>query len=210
MEYNASINPIIGDPAHDITIQFRQTRETLLDTEEYMRFIYSVENQFRRSRFYKDYKSNVMGRGLNFDQQMRAINGDMADMELHHHLPTLKDATITITEKHIITEGSVCTFDVINDLIEAHRKNIMGIVMMTTTNHQLYEVGGGFISLNACYGNPFEFISEYGKYTTLDIAFRWLLMFKQNEQYGGQNFWPMIARAREQLMDWSSKGYIRY
>ena len=128
-----SLNPVIGDPSLFTTIQFYQTRETLMDTEEYTRFVYSIENQFRRSRFYKDYKCNVMQLGLSFDQQMKGITSEMADIELHHHLPTLKDATIVITEHFLNTTGKVCTFDVIQALEDAHRHNMMGIVMLSST-----------------------------------------------------------------------------
>lgn len=200
MLYDPNINPIIGNP-QDLTVQYRQTRETLLDVEEYMRFIYSVENQFRRSRFYKDYKCSVMNRGLFFDQQMKAITSDMADIELHHHLPTLKDAAITITESILQETGSVNTFDVINTLIECHRSNMMGIIMLSSTNHQMYESGvGAFISISQLYGNPFAFIDKYAKYFSLDMSFRILLQFKQEEQYGNVTHWPMIARARDQLL----------
>ena len=211
MQYNPMLNPIIGDPSQPITIQLAQTRETLMDTETYIHFIYSVENQFRKSRFYKDYKCSIMSKGLNFDQEMRGINSDMATIELHHHLPTLKDAAIVLTESLINTIGKATTFDVIKLLEEAHRNNIMGVIMLTETNHQLYENNAGaFLSITQLHGQPFKFLEMYGKYFTLDIAFKWLLQFKQEEQYNYKTVWPMIARAREELLDWSNSGYIQY
>ena len=211
MMYNPNINPILGDPALCSTVSFAQTRESLLDTEEYMHFIYSVENQFRKSRFYKDYKCSIMSKGLNFDQEMRAINSDMATIELHHHLSELKDAAIVITEYFLNTVGKCTTFDVIGKLIEAHRMNIMGVVMLTETNHQLYSNDpSAHIGINQVYGNFWAFLDAYGKYFTLDIAYKWLLQFKQDEQYAGSTHWPMIARARQQLLDWHNSGYIQY
>lgn len=210
LDYNTT-NPVIGDPSHDTPIFFKQTRETLLDCEEYSRFVYSIENQFRRSRFYKDYKSSVMNRGLFFDQQMRAITSEMADIELHHHLPTLKDATIAITESFLTEAGGVTTFDVIKALEEAHRNNMMGIIMLSSTIHQLYESGcGAFISITQLYGNPFAFIDRYSRYFTLDMSFKILMQFKQEEQYGNRTVWKQIAKAREQMLDWSNSGMIRY
>ena len=74
-------NPIIGDPSMVSVIQFAQTRDTLMDTEIYSKFIYSAENSFRRSRFYKDYKANIMNRGLNFDELIRGITSEQADID---------------------------------------------------------------------------------------------------------------------------------
>ena len=206
-----SLNPVIGDPSLFTTIQFYQTRETLMDTEEYTRFVYSIENQFRRSRFYKDYKCGIMQLGLSFDQQMKGITSEMADIELHHHLPTLKDATIVITEHFLNTTGKVCTFDVIQALEGAHRQNMMGIIMLSSTIHQAYESDPtAFISISQLYGNPFAFLEAYGRSFTMEVAFKWLLQFKQEEQYGNKTHWPGIAKARDQLLDWHNSGYIRY
>lgn len=206
-----NINPVIGDPSQFTTIQFYQTRETLMDTEEYSKFIYSVESAFRHSRFYKDYKCSIMNKGIDFDQEMRNINGEMVDIEMHHHLPTLKDAAIAITEYYLTEQGKVCTFQVIKSLEDAHRNNMMSVIMLSETNHQMYHNDpSAFISLNQCYGRSDLFIDKYGKYITLDIGFRWLLQFKQEEEYGGKTKWPYLAKARKQLLDWSNSGYIQY
>lgn len=206
-----NLNPIIGDPSLFTTVQFYQTRETLMDTEEYMKFIYSVENQFRRSRFYRDYKCSIMQKGIDFDQEMKGITSEMASIELHHHLPTLKDAAIAITEYIVNSTGKVCTFDVIQALEDAHRQNMMGIIMLSSTNHQLYESDPtAFISISQLYGNPFAFLDKYGKGFTLDISFKWLLQFKQEEQYGNKTCWANIAKARKQFLDWSNSGYIQF
>jgi hypothetical protein len=106
-------NPMIFDPSSPNAIFFAQTRDTLIDTEIYSRFVYSCENNFRRSRFYKSYKSNIMNKGLNKDQFMANITSDMADLELHHNFPTLKQATIMIIEHLLNTKGQCTTFEVV-------------------------------------------------------------------------------------------------
>lgn len=207
-----NINPILGDPSSFETIQFYQTRETLMDTEEYSKFIYAVENGFRRSRFYKDYKSHIMNLGLTFDSQMKNITDEMVSLDLHHMLPELKDAAIAISEYFLYTKGRVCTFEVIKELEECHRNNMMSVVMLNPSLHQQYHASSGtvFISLDQCYGNFSAFIDKYGKYITLDIGFKWLYIFKQYEQHNGKTYWPNIARAREQLLNWSNSGMIQY
>lgn len=207
---NINLNPIIYSPDQIVQIGLYQTKETLMDTELYAHFIYNIENQFRRSRFYRDYKANIYNKGIDFDQQMRNITSEMTDCELHHHIPTLKDAAICITEYFTHTVGQVCTFDVIKLLEDCHRNNLMGVIILSTTNHQTFHADpSAFISISQLYGNPFAFIDKYGRYATLDIAYRWLLQFKQEDQNDRQTYWPMLAKAREEILNWSQSGYFQ-
>lgn len=203
---NMIVNPIIADPSSVELISFAQTRESLMDTDVYSRFIYSIENQFRRSRFYKDYKCNLMNLGLDFDAMMRNINGEMSSIELHHHLPTLNQAAIMITEHELNTKGQVTTFEVIKLLEEAHRNNWMGVIMLSTSMHQaVHSDPTAFISLGQCYGSPFLFLEHYKDGLSLDIAFKWLLQLKLEDQHNSTTTWMNIPKQREDLLDWSIK-----
>lgn len=201
---NLQNNPVIANPNEPTAIYFAQTRDTLIDTEIYSHFVYSCENNFRRSAFYRGYKANVMRLGLNRDQNMASITSEMADLELHHHFPTLKQAAIMICEHILNTKGCVTTFEVCRAIEEAHRKNIMGIIILSKTQHQAYHADpANFISLKQCLGNPFKFIDEYIDGMTLDISYKMLLQLKMEEQYG-ESFSPNLVKARDKILDWSS------
>ena len=196
-------NPVIADPSQVNAIFFAQTRESLIDTEIYSRFIYSCENNFRRSRSYKDYKGSIMNRGLNRDMNMANITSDMADLELHHHFPTLKQATIMIAEHMLNTKGCVTTFEVIRALEEAHRNNWMGVIILSKTQHQVFESDPtSFISLAQCYGDPFKFLDNYIDGMTLDISFKMLLHLKLETEYNNKSYSPNMVKAREQILSW--------
>lgn len=195
---------MIANPNEPTAVYFAQTRDTLIDTEIYSRFIYSCENNFRRSAFYRGYKGCVMRLGLNRDQNMAGITSEMADLELHHHFPTLKQASIIISEHLLNQKGCVTTFEVCRMLEEAHRQNIMGIIILSKTQHQAYHADpANFISLKQCLGNPFIFIDKYIDGMTLDISYKMLLQLKMEEQYT-ESFSPNMVRARQQLLDWSN------
>lgn len=206
-------NPCICDPSLPNAIFLKQTRDTLIDTEIYSRFIYSCENNFRKSNFYRGYKDSIMRMGLNRDQHMANITSEMADIELHHHFPTLKQAAIMITE-HILNEkGSVDTFDVINALKEAHRNNMFAIIMMTKTRHEAYHANpSDFISLTQCIGYPFRFLDKYIDGMTLDISFKMLLQLKLEEEHNFKSYTPEMIKARKDILSWqnaySNKPYI--
>lgn len=202
-------NPIIYDPSQVYQIQFAATRDTLIDTEIYQKFVYSCETNFRKSRFYKAYKSNIMNKGLNRDQDHASITSEMTSLEMHHHFPTLKQATIMIIEHNLNIKGCITTFEVVRELEECHRKNWMGIIMLSETGHQVFESGttNQFISLTQCYGNPFEFINHYIDGMTLDICYKLLLQLKLEEEHNKKSFSPMMIKARDQILSWQKTVY---
>ena len=211
---NPSINPTISDPynPNGISISLYQNNERLTDPEEYSSLVYNIESRFRKSDAYKIIKNNIMNaKGIRFDQEMRNIDADMANIELHHVLPTLKDATICIIESMIHTKNAVVSFEVLKMLELVHRENMMGIIMLTETNHDLYHADlTAFISIDQMYGNPLKFLDVYGRYFTPEIVNKWLLHFKLEEQYNHKSYWPLIAKARPELMSFNVPLNIMY
>lgn len=196
-------NPIIADQSQPNAIFFAQTRESLIDTDIYSKFVYSCENNFRRSRFYKDYKCDIMNRGLYRDQMMASITSEMADLELHHHFPTLKQATIMITEHMLNTKGCVTTFEVVRALEEAHRNDWMSVITLSETQHQVFHSNpSNFISITQCAGDGFKFIDKYIDGMTLDISFKLLLQLKLETEYNNKSFSPSMVKARDQILSW--------
>lgn len=198
-------NPMVTDPGSEYSITLASTRGTLIDTDIYSRFIYSCENNFRRLLFYKKYKNFLMNMGFNRDQNMPGITSEMADIQLHHHFPTLKQAAIMITEHLLNAKGCATTFEVVKLLEEAHRNNWFSVIFLSETQHKVYHSDpSNFISLKQCVGDGYKFIDHYIDGMTLDIAFKMLLQLKQEEQYG-ESFSPNLVKARDQIQDWSVK-----
>ena len=134
---------------------------------------------------------------------MAGITNDMADLELHHNFPTLKQATIMIIEHLLNTQGCVTTFEVVKLLEEAHRNNWMGVIILSKTQHQVFESDpSSFISLSQCYGNPFRFLDKYIDGMTLDISFKMLLHLKLETEYNNKSYSPNMIKARDQILSW--------
>ena len=195
-------NPIIDKPGEDMYISFRQDKNTMGDAELYNRFITSICNNLYKSRFYKDYKSYIMGLGFNMDMTMPGITTEVANVDLHHQLPSLKQAAICITEYLIATKGCANTLDVNKILEDTHRNNEIAVIMLSKTKHQAHHANpADFISVRQCIGFPERFIAKYAPYMTLDIAYDILLKLKQEEQHG-KSFTPMMVAARNELLSW--------
>lgn len=202
-------NPIIYSPTEPNFISLAATRDTLIDTDIYSRFVHSCENNFRRSIFYKGYKNFLMRLGMNRDQQMAGITSEMANIELHHHFPTLKQATIMIIEHQLNTKGCTTTFEVVDLLEKAHRNNWFSVIFLSETQHQVHHSDPtDFISLKQCIGDGFKFLDTYIDGMTLDISFNMLLQLKQEEQYG-ESYSPNLVKAREQILDWSNSNVYK-
>lgn len=196
-------NAVISDPGSDYCITLAVTRNSLIDTDIYSKFIHSCENNFRRLIFYKNYKNFLMNMGFNRDQNMPGITSEMADIELHHHFPTLKQATIMITEHLLNLKGCTTTFEVVQHLEEAHRNNWFSVIFLSKTQHEAFHANpSNFISIKQCVGDGYKFIDKYIDGMTLDISFKLLLQLKMEEQYG-ESFSPNLIKARDEIKNWT-------
>jgi hypothetical protein len=149
-----------------------------------------------------------MNMGFTRDQNMAGITAEMADIQLHHHFPTLKQAAIMITEHLLNTKGCATTFEVVQLLENAHRNNWFSVCFLSQTQHEVHHSDpSDFISLKQCVGNGWKFIDKYIDGMTLDISFKLLLQLKMEEQYG-ESFSPNLVKARNTIKDWSLKNNI--
>lgn len=202
--FNYPINPIILNESEPFGITFRQTRDTLLDTEEYYRFIRNAQLRFRKSRFYKGYKAEVMQRGNNRCQRRPGITSDVADIEMHHNVISLEMMSIMIVEHYLNLYGSITTFDLIHELKRQHSLHRVAVFMMTETEHEAHHGNpSDFISIRQCWApNLFDFIFEFSDGLLPDIAYKILLHLKLEEQYGGSHDTNSII-ARNTILQWA-------
>lgn len=163
--------PYVSSPNAEYDLLFAVTRDVLLDVEVYKSFLNNAISRFRQSKYYKAYKSYLMGLGLDKCAIMGNVDDSMATIEMHHNFLTIHDIALMITEHVINTVGSITTFDLIQLLINEHWKNRIPIVMLSETLHEVYHADtGNFIPPNATFGKWWELIYEYRFGITIDIA----------------------------------------
>lgn len=197
-------NPMIYNPLEPVGIFCKQTRDTLTDPQIYLSLVHSAENQFRRSRFYTDYKSRIMFLGLNRDMRRPAITSEMANLEMHHNFIELRHMAIMIAEHYLNKYGCVDSFDIAMELENQHRKDRVAVIMLSATEHQKHHNNPtDFISINQCFApNVFEFLDEFMDGMTLDIAFKLLLQLKLEDQHGGMSNNTNMIKARDKILNW--------
>lgn len=169
-------NPTLQSPNSEFDLLFYQTRDTLLDVETYRNFIKNAIMRFRRSAYYKTYKSYLMSLGFDRCQVMGNITSDdVGDkgIELHHNIINLFDIALMICEHTINTVGIISSFDLIQMLIMEHFENNIPIVFLSQTAHQLYtDDPNAYIPPEMTFGKWWDLIYKYRYGITLDIAYK--------------------------------------
>lgn len=183
-------------------LPFEQTRETLIDVERYKSFLDSSIARFRRSRFYKGYKSYLMGMGMDRCQILGNITDEMADIEMHHNFLTIFDISILITQHILNTVGKVTTFDTVMLLMQEHRNNNVPIVMLSKTAHQIYHDNIDFyIPLSMTFGKWWDLLIKYRYGITLDIAYK-VIKYINNCQENNELTGLEYFRLKESIESW--------
>lgn len=199
---NEDTNPKISSPKATYDLYFCQTRETLADPERYLSFIKNAERRFRASPEYKQYKNYLMSLGFDHCQVMGNIeSGDKTEIELHHNVLGLFDICVLICEHILNTIGKITTFDLIQLLIIEHRNNRVGVVMLSTTMHQMYTGDKeGYIPPEMTFGKWWELLAKYKYGITYDIANK---VIKYLNKYAQQMPISIHPQMQEQLLNFA-------
>ncbi|MGL6099460.1 MAG: hypothetical protein ACRC0G_07530 [Fusobacteriaceae bacterium] len=139
-----------------------QTKESMYDLENYVKFIKKIESLVRRHPDYKRYIALLLDKGLGNCAVLGNIHKDDAEVEMHHGpILTLYDICTILTDHLIRVQGNCSSFEVAELVLEEHFKNRIQIVFLSETAHQLTHANNTFISLRQAYGNLNSFIQEY-------------------------------------------------
>lgn len=207
--YNAS-NPTLYSPDSPFDIMFYQTKETLLDTDVYRNFLYSAITRFRTSEFYKHYKRHLIEIGINRCQlhpNITVDDEDVASLEMHHHVLTIFDIALIITEHILNTYGSISTFDLAELLVMEHKAHRVNTVMLCKTCHQEYTYNNENFKIPSTigFGKWWELLDRYKHGITRDMAIKIYYMLK-NDLYNADTRDAKIQhllKLRDSILDWS-------
>ena len=201
--YDTGNNPTIYSPNSPYHLPFYQDRETLMDIDSYKRFLDNAISRFRHSRTYKNYKSYLMTLGLDHCQFLGNIQDEMADVEMNHCIITIFDVALIITEHIVNTVGRISTFDLVYLLKQAHKDNLIPIVMMSTTVHQLYHDDPNFyVAPNQIFGKWWELLEKYKYGITQEVSVKLLYYIRKamEEPDSDDNG---LLKIRDSILDWS-------
>lgn len=140
----------------------------------YTKFIHSCESIIRSSYEYRNYiKYLKETEGLTFCSFLKNINvKDISGvtLEIHHYPLTLFDIVDIIIQKQSnCFAEAVNTFSICNEVIRLHYENMIGLVPLSKTLHELAHNGEVFINFSLVFGNVEKFLKEYNLYISDDL-----------------------------------------
>jgi hypothetical protein len=141
------------------------------DERSYKKFIKNIERTIRSSREYKIYvellRTNLTA--LNLDNILSNITINDADLEFHHYPFTLYDIVDVIVMEKFMKKEKFTSFGISKEVMDLHYQNIIGLVPLTKTNHELAHNGDIFISTKQIFGNYKDFIKKYNEAVTQEL-----------------------------------------
>lgn len=144
------------------------------DPDYFIKFIKNVESLFRKAHpFYGHYKAYLINDiGLDRCQVQSNISIEVANLEMHHTILTLFDEIFLITKYYLRKYGKVDSLIVLKEIIQCHEENIIPIVMLSETNHELYHKNELFIPIECVFGDFMKFIFKYKEGITYPIIYK--------------------------------------
>lgn len=198
--YDTEINPTIHSPYAEYDIPFYITKECVMDIDLYRNFVKNCVYRFRRSKYYKQYKSYLINLGLDHSQILGNIDDTMTSIEMHHAILTIFDITLMITEHLLNTVGRATTFDVIQLVIEEHHQNNIPIVMLDKTSHEmLHSDIDNFLPPNQVYGKWWILLYKYRFGISIEVAKKILMYISRYYK----DYPPMNVQLREHVLSYA-------
>lgn len=143
----------------------------IYDENAYKKFIKQTERIIRKSKEYTKYietlRTNIPA--LNYDSIMSNISNADASLELHHYPLNLYTIVEIVLNHHLMNKDKVTTFSIAKEVMECHFRNIIGLVSLATTNHQLAHLSSIFLDKRQVFGDYETFLDEYKNAVSVDV-----------------------------------------
>lgn len=154
------------------------------DDAKLKKLIKGIEKAVRQSTEY----SNYIG-FLNGDLGLTncAVLGNIAKekgvtIEMHHYPFTLYDIVYLNVMKRILTQEKINTFLVAREVLQDHYDNLIGLVPLCDTVHDLVHAGEIFVNLKSVYGNINGFIEKYEVAMSDDLIEKYNKIIEMSEK----------------------------
>ena len=147
---------------------------TILTDRDKVKNIKNIEKLVRGSSEYRDYikylREYANMHKCHFFKDVSKENNKKISIEIHHEPFTLYDITQVVLEKWISEEMEINHFLIAEEVMRLHYKNMVGLIPLSITVHQLVHDGRVFIPVQDVYGKGFvDFVIEYDEYINPDL-----------------------------------------
>jgi hypothetical protein len=136
--------------------------EDAWDAKAFNTLIKNVEKHIRTSEEYKNYIGYLKEEiGLRRCAVLGNVDDSMTAIEFHHYPFTLYDIVFIVANAKLFRKEKLSSFLMAHEILQLHYDNVIGLVPLSITVHELVHAGEIFISLKQVFGDVNGFVEMY-------------------------------------------------
>ena len=153
--------PILTSNNDFFSLEFNLSNSIIDDSEE-KKLIRAAERLIRTSKEYSYYLGFLkQDLGMTRCSVMPNLDAECNTLEMHHYPFTLYELCEIVMKKQFASNIPVNTFTIADEVLRLHYDNVIGLVPLSVTVHQLVHAGRIFLKLSQTFGNITKFITNY-------------------------------------------------
>lgn len=143
----------------------------IFDEKMFKNFIKNTEKLIRTSKEYFSYIASLRSEisALNCDNILSNITSSDASLEFHHYPFSLFDIVDIVACSKLISKKQFTSFSLAKEIMNLHFDNLIGLVPLSKTTHELAHKGHLFFSTKQIYGKYKKFIDRYSNGISVDL-----------------------------------------
>lgn len=131
----------------------------------FVKFIKATERLIRSNPDYKMYLDFLREEnGLDTCAFLKNVTAGKAEIQLHHYPFTLYSICVAVANDMFEKKERISTFILADEVISLHCKDMIGLVPLSCTIHELVHATSIKIPKSKVYGNYLDFYEDYKKY----------------------------------------------
>ena len=153
--------PILTSTNDFFSLEFNLSNSIIDDSEE-KKLIRAAERLIRTSKEYSYYLGFLkQDLGMTRCSVMPNLDAECNTLEMHHYPFTLYELCEIVMKKQFASNIPVNTFTIADEVLRLHYENVIGLVPLSVTVHQLVHAGRIFLKLSQTFGNISKFVTDY-------------------------------------------------
>lgn len=168
----------------------------IIEAKEYSKFIKASEKIVRQSFEYAQYLGwlKSLEVGIASCSVMSNVTAEDATIEMHHYPFSLYDLCEIVASRQFSQVDRITTFSVADEVLKCHFENLIGLVPLSETMHNLVHSGKIFINLKQVFGKVIDFIEKYNEFISVEQKEKFVVLLKfsqANIPIADENFLTM-------------------
>ncbi|AMS01345.1 hypothetical protein AR9_g261 [Bacillus phage AR9] len=174
----------------------------IYDDTKMKKLVGSIKSQIRSSDEYSHYIGFLKNElGLSHCAVLGNVSAEDASLEFHHYPFTIHDIINLSISRNILLGKKFNSFTIIKEVLDDHYNNIIGLVPLSLTVHELVHAGEIFVNLNQVYGDINEFNKKYSFAMTDDMIEKFNKLIELSESNAPYSETNILKKIYDKIED---------